>query len=173
MYYWSCYFYHYYYWNAIFLCDLQLYPMAVVGTASRGVIIYQLENQPQEFKRIESPLKYQVTQGRWTQHPMHHWWHIIFHIKTVKYKVVYMDCNIKNKVNACCKSVCKLHKFLVTKGHISIWPKVWFTNVFEKRSNWTKCQLNLLFLDLHCYFHILLWKTKIFSDKKSDYPYHM
>lgn len=38
----------------------QLYPMAVVGTAGRGVIIYQLENQPQEFKRIESPLKYQV-----------------------------------------------------------------------------------------------------------------
>ncbi|KAL5021519.1 hypothetical protein ScPMuIL_000674 [Solemya velum] len=35
------------------------YPMAVVGTAGRGLIIYQLENQPQEFKRIESPLKYQ------------------------------------------------------------------------------------------------------------------
>jgi len=35
--------------------------MAVVGTAARGVIIYQLENQPQEFKRMESPLKYQVT----------------------------------------------------------------------------------------------------------------
>ena len=34
--------------------------MAVVGTAARGVIIYQLENQPQEFKRMESPLKYQV-----------------------------------------------------------------------------------------------------------------
>lgn len=34
--------------------------MAVVGTAGRGVIIYQLENQPQEFKRMESPLKYQV-----------------------------------------------------------------------------------------------------------------
>jgi len=35
--------------------------MAVVGTAARGVIIYQLENQPQEFKRMESPLKYQVS----------------------------------------------------------------------------------------------------------------
>ena len=34
--------------------------MAVVGTAGRGLIIYQLENQPQEFKRTESPLKYQV-----------------------------------------------------------------------------------------------------------------
>jgi len=34
--------------------------MAVVGTAARGVIIYQLDNQPQEFKRMESPLKYQV-----------------------------------------------------------------------------------------------------------------
>ena len=40
---------------------LQKYPMAVVGTAGRGLIIYQLENQPQEFKRMESPLKYQVT----------------------------------------------------------------------------------------------------------------
>lgn len=35
------------------------YPMAVVGTANRHVIIYSLENQPQEFKRHESPLKYQ------------------------------------------------------------------------------------------------------------------
>lgn len=34
--------------------------MAVVGTAGRGIIVYQLEGQPQEFKKIESPLKYQV-----------------------------------------------------------------------------------------------------------------
>ena len=34
--------------------------MAVVGTAGRGIIVYNLENQPQEVKRIESPLKYQV-----------------------------------------------------------------------------------------------------------------
>lgn len=33
--------------------------MAVVGTAARGLIIYQLESTPAEFKRIESPLKYQ------------------------------------------------------------------------------------------------------------------
>lgn len=33
--------------------------MAVVGTANRHVIIYSLENQPQEYKRHESPLKYQ------------------------------------------------------------------------------------------------------------------
>lgn len=33
--------------------------MAVVGTATRGLIIYQLEGGPQEFKRLESPLKYQ------------------------------------------------------------------------------------------------------------------
>ncbi len=38
----------------------QLYPKAVVGTAGRGVIIYNLENTPTEFKRFESPLKYQV-----------------------------------------------------------------------------------------------------------------
>ena len=38
----------------------QLYPMAVVGTANQGLVIYQLENQPQEFKKIDSPLKYQV-----------------------------------------------------------------------------------------------------------------
>jgi len=35
------------------------YPMAVCGTAGRGIIIYHLENQPQEFKKMESPLKYQ------------------------------------------------------------------------------------------------------------------
>ncbi len=33
--------------------------MAVVGTAGRGIIIYTLEGQPKEFKRIEPPLKYQ------------------------------------------------------------------------------------------------------------------
>lgn len=33
--------------------------MAVVGTAGRGLIIYQLEGTPQEFKRVDSPLKYQ------------------------------------------------------------------------------------------------------------------
>lgn len=37
------------------------YPMAVVGTANRHLIVYQLETQPQEFKQIESPLKYQVS----------------------------------------------------------------------------------------------------------------
>jgi len=45
---------------------VKVYPMAVVGTAARGVIIYQLDNQPQEFKRMESPLKYQVTAVIWT-----------------------------------------------------------------------------------------------------------
>lgn len=35
------------------------YPMAVVGTAGRGLIVYSLENSPTEFKRQESPLKYQ------------------------------------------------------------------------------------------------------------------
>ncbi|XP_033252668.1 mRNA export factor-like [Drosophila miranda] len=35
------------------------YPMAVVGTASRGLIIYSLQNTPIEYKRQESPLKYQ------------------------------------------------------------------------------------------------------------------
>ncbi|ESO09225.1 hypothetical protein HELRODRAFT_109550 [Helobdella robusta] len=40
-------------------CADVLYPMAVVGTAGRQVIIYQLDNHPQEFKSLESPLKYQ------------------------------------------------------------------------------------------------------------------
>jgi len=31
----------------------------VVSTANRHLILYQLDNAPQEFKRIESPLKYQ------------------------------------------------------------------------------------------------------------------
>ena len=35
------------------------YPMAVVGTAGRGLIIYSLEGQPKEYKRVEPPLKYQ------------------------------------------------------------------------------------------------------------------
>lgn len=39
----------------------QIYPMAVVATAERGLIVYQLENQPSEFRRIESPLKHQVS----------------------------------------------------------------------------------------------------------------
>jgi len=33
--------------------------MAVVGTANRGLTIYKLDNTPQEFKKVESPLKYQ------------------------------------------------------------------------------------------------------------------
>lgn len=40
-------------------CADVMYPMAVVGTGGRGLNIYQLENQPQEFKHIDSPLKYQ------------------------------------------------------------------------------------------------------------------
>uniref|UniRef100_A0A1A9USV5 Uncharacterized protein n=1 Tax=Glossina austeni TaxID=7395 RepID=A0A1A9USV5_GLOAU len=35
------------------------YPMAVVGTAGRVLIIYSLENSPTEFTRQESPLMYQ------------------------------------------------------------------------------------------------------------------
>ena len=35
------------------------YPMAVVGTAGRGLIIYNLDGQPKEYKRVEPPLKYQ------------------------------------------------------------------------------------------------------------------
>lgn len=35
------------------------YPMAVVGTAGRQILIYSLENKPQEYKHQESPLKYQ------------------------------------------------------------------------------------------------------------------
>lgn len=39
---------------------IQVHPMAAVATAERGLIVYQLENQPSEFRRIESPLKHQV-----------------------------------------------------------------------------------------------------------------
>lgn len=35
------------------------YPMAVVGLAGRMVIVYSLEKEPTEFKKQESPLKYQ------------------------------------------------------------------------------------------------------------------
>ncbi|XP_070600669.1 mRNA export factor RAE1 isoform X2 [Erythrolamprus reginae] len=40
-------------------CADVIYPMAVVATAERGLIVYQLENQPSEFRRIDSPLKHQ------------------------------------------------------------------------------------------------------------------
>lgn len=47
--------------------------MAAVATAERGLIVYQLENQPSEFRRIESPLKHQVNDD-------------------IYYKCVYTDC---------------------------------------------------------------------------------
>ncbi|XP_061113718.1 uncharacterized protein LOC133138737 isoform X1 [Conger conger] len=40
-------------------CADVVYPMAVVASAERGLIVYQLENQPSEFRRIDSPLKHQ------------------------------------------------------------------------------------------------------------------
>ncbi|KAG7258828.1 hypothetical protein CRUP_018998 [Coryphaenoides rupestris] len=40
-------------------CADVVYPMAVLATAERGLIVYQLENQPSEFRRIDSPLKHQ------------------------------------------------------------------------------------------------------------------
>lgn len=43
-----------------FYCADVIYLIAVVATAERGLIVYQLENQPSEFRRIESPLKHQV-----------------------------------------------------------------------------------------------------------------
>ena len=42
----------------VYVADVD-YPMAVVGTAGRGLIIYNLEGQPKEYKRVEPPLKYQ------------------------------------------------------------------------------------------------------------------
>ena len=42
----------------IYAADVD-YPMMVVGTAGRGLIIYTLEGQPKEYKRVEPPLKYQ------------------------------------------------------------------------------------------------------------------
>ncbi len=42
----------------IYAADVD-YPMAVVGTAGRGLIIYTLESQPKEYKRVEPPLKFQ------------------------------------------------------------------------------------------------------------------
>lgn len=38
---------------------LKDYPMAVVITAGRNLIVYQLEGKPQEFTRGETNLKYQ------------------------------------------------------------------------------------------------------------------
>eukprot|EP00800_Vazella_pourtalesii_P008605 TRINITY_DN22342_c0_g1_i1.p1 TRINITY_DN22342_c0_g1~~TRINITY_DN22342_c0_g1_i1.p1 ORF type:complete len:358 (-),score=62.72 TRINITY_DN22342_c0_g1_i1:236-1282(-) len=40
-------------------CIDVVYPLCVVGTAGRGVVLYSLENQPTLLKQIDSPLKYQ------------------------------------------------------------------------------------------------------------------
>jgi hypothetical protein len=36
------------------------FPMAVVGTAGRGIIIYQLDGQPKEFKKVPVPRSYVI-----------------------------------------------------------------------------------------------------------------
>lgn len=33
--------------------------MAVVCTANRGITVYMLEGKPQEFRKVDSPLKFQ------------------------------------------------------------------------------------------------------------------
>jgi len=40
-------------------CADVVFPMAVVSTAQRGILVYQLTDRPQEFKKIDSPLKFQ------------------------------------------------------------------------------------------------------------------
>lgn len=35
--------------------------MAVVGTADKKVIVYNLDGQPKEYKTMTSPLKFQVS----------------------------------------------------------------------------------------------------------------
>lgn len=40
-------------------CADVVYPMAVVALANKQVIIYQLENQPTEYKKVDSNLKFQ------------------------------------------------------------------------------------------------------------------
>jgi len=44
--------------DKIYCADV-MYPMAVVGLAGRGIIVYNLDPHPSEFKKVESPLKYQ------------------------------------------------------------------------------------------------------------------
>lgn len=41
-------------------CADVMYPMAVVGLAGKGIIIYNIEQGPQQFKTVEPPLKYQL-----------------------------------------------------------------------------------------------------------------
>ena len=40
-------------------CADVVYPMAVVGLAQKQIIVYQLEGQPSEYKRVDSNLKFQ------------------------------------------------------------------------------------------------------------------
>ncbi|KAK4337250.1 hypothetical protein RND71_043719 [Anisodus tanguticus] len=40
-------------------CADMVYPMAAIGLANKQVLIYQLENQPTEYKRVDSNLKFQ------------------------------------------------------------------------------------------------------------------
>ncbi|OTF78354.1 mRNA export factor-like protein [Euroglyphus maynei] len=44
--------------DKVFCADVH-YPMAVVSLANRAILVYSLENGLQQFKQIESPLKYQ------------------------------------------------------------------------------------------------------------------
>ncbi|XP_063729373.1 protein Rae1-like [Symsagittifera roscoffensis] len=40
-------------------CADIMYPMAVFTTADRGIVVYSLEGGPKEYKKFDSPLKYQ------------------------------------------------------------------------------------------------------------------
>lgn len=41
-------------------CAAVHYPMAAVALGDKSVVVYNLENGPSEFKKLESQLKYQV-----------------------------------------------------------------------------------------------------------------
>merc|ERR1712117_705111 len=40
-------------------CSDIMFPMAVFTTADRGIVVYSLDGGPKEFKKFDSPLKYQ------------------------------------------------------------------------------------------------------------------
>lgn len=60
--------------------------MAAVATAERGLIVYQLENQPSEFRRIESPLKHQVKSYIWYRCICTDCWNYVLAVLDVKKK---------------------------------------------------------------------------------------
>ena len=55
-------------------CADIVYPMAIVGTAQRGILCYQLDNQPREFKVGYKSVVFDTKKLIWTQLNLRYFW---------------------------------------------------------------------------------------------------